>query len=43
MKESMPPPFPQALRGKKRASNKEGIVEALRQVKVNIPLLDIIK
>ena len=43
MKESMPPPFPQALRSKKKASKKEGIQEVLRQVKVNIPLLDMIK
>ena len=43
MKESMPPPFPQALRGKKKASKQEGILEVLRQVKVNIPLLDMIK
>ena len=43
MKESMPSPFPQALRGKKKASKKEGILEVLRQVKVNIPLLDMIK
>ena len=43
MKYSMPPPFPQALRGKKKASQKAGILEVLRQVKVNIPLLDIIK
>ena len=43
MKESMPPPFPQAVRGKKKASKKEGILEVLRQVKVNIPLLDMIK
>ena len=43
MKESMPPPFPQALKGKKKASKQEGILEVLRQVKVNIPLLDIIK
>ena len=32
MKKSMPPPFPQALRGKKKASKKEGILEVLRQV-----------
>ena len=38
-----PPPFPQALRSKKRASKQEGILEVLRQVKVNIPLLDMIK
>ena len=43
MKESMPPPFPQALRGKKKASKQEGILEVPRQVKVNIPLLDMIK
>ena len=38
-----PPPFPQALRGKKKASKQEHILEVLRQVKVNIPLLDMIK
>ena len=43
MKKNMPPPFPQALRGKKKASKKGGILEVLRQVKVNIPLLDMIK
>ena len=43
MKHCMPPPFPQALRSKKKASQQAGIVEVLRQVKVNIPLLDIIK
>ena len=43
MKRSMPPPFPQALRGKKKASKQEGILEVLRQEKVNIPLLDMIK
>ena len=43
MKESMPPPFPQALRGKKKVSKQEGLLEVLRQVKVNIPLLDMIK
>ena len=41
-KYSLPPPFPQALRGKKK-SQQAGILEVLRQVKVNIPLLDIIK
>ena len=30
MKRSMPPPFPQALRGKKKASKQEGILEVLR-------------
>ena len=43
MKGSMPPPFPQALRTKKKALKQEGILEVLRQVKVNIPLLDMIK
>ena len=43
MKKSMPPPFPQALRGKKRVNNQTEILEVLRQVKVNIPHLDMIK
>ena len=43
MKYRIPPPFPQALRGKKKASQQAGILEVLRQVQVNIPLLDIIK
>ena len=43
MKRSMPPHFPQALRGKKGANNPTKIFEVLRQVKVNIPLLDMIK
>ena len=43
MKKNMPPPFPQALRGKKRVSNPIEILEELRQVKVNIPLIDMIK
>ena len=43
MKHCMPPPFPQALKGKKKASQQARILEVLRQVKVNIPLLDIIK
>ena len=43
MKKSMPPPFPQALRGKKRVNNQAEILEVLRQMKVNIPLLDMIK
>ena len=43
MKKSMPPPFPQALKGKKRVNNQTEIFEVLRQVKVNIPLLDLIK
>ena len=43
MKKSAPLIFPQALRGKKKASNQAEILEVLRQVKVNIPLLDMIK
>ena len=43
MKHYMPPPFPQALRSKKKASQQADILEVLRQVKVNMPLLDIIK
>ena len=43
LKKSMPPPFPQALKGKKKASKQVGILEVPRQVKVNIPLLDMIK
>ena len=43
VKKSMPPPFPQALKGKKKAINQIGILEVLRQVKVKIPLLDMIK
>ena len=42
MKYRIPPPFPQALRGKKKATQQAGIIEVLRQVKVNIPLLDLI-
>ena len=43
IKKSMPPPFPQALRGKKRVNNQTKFLEGLRQVKVNNPLLDMIK
>ena len=43
MKKHMPPPFPQALHGKKETNNASEIFEVLRQVKVNIPLLDMIK
>ena len=43
VKKIMPPPFPQALRGKKKISNQAEIWELLSQVKVNIPLLDMIK
>ena len=43
VKKSIPPPFPQALRGKKKIPNQAEIWEVLRQVKVNIPLFDMIK
>ena len=43
MKKHMPPPFSQALHSKKGTKNTSGIFEVLRQVKVNIPLLDMIK
>ena len=42
-KNSTPPPFPQALKAKKKAVNQAEILEVLRQVKANIPLLDMIK
>ena len=40
---STPPHFQQAMRNKKKAINQTEILEVLRQVKVNIHLLDIIK
>ena len=43
VKHSVPPPFAQALRKKKNSVNQTEILEVLRQVKVNIPLLDMIK
>ena len=43
MKNSTPPPFPQALKAKKKAINQAEILEVLMQVKFNIPLLDMIK
>ena len=43
MKKSMPPPFPQELRSKKKLSNQTEILEVLRQVKVSIPLLNMMK
>ena len=43
VKISVPPPFPQALRKKKSYVNQTEMLEVLRQVKVNIPLLDMIK
>ena len=39
----IPPPFPQALRKKKNHVNQTEMLEVLRQVKANIPLLDMIK
>ena len=43
VKTSVPPPFPQALRKKKNFINQTEMLEVLRQVKVNIPLLNMIK
>ncbi|KAL6340537.1 hypothetical protein AAG906_010445 [Vitis piasezkii] len=43
IKKHMPLPFPQDLHGKKGINNTSKILEVLRQVKVNIPLLDMIK
>ena len=43
VKNSTPLPFSQALKVKKEAINQAEILEVLRQVKVNIPLLDMIK
>ena len=43
VKHSVPPPFPQAFRKCKKLVNQIEILEVLRQVKVNIPLLDMIK
>ena len=43
VKNSTPLPFPQTLKAKKKAINQAEILEVLRQVKVNIPLLDMIK
>ena len=42
-KNSVQPPFPQALKKGKNSVNQTEILEVLRQVKVNIPLLDMIK
>ena len=39
----IPPPFPQVLQKKKNYVNQTEMLEVLRQVKVNIPLLDMIK
>ena len=43
VKINVPPPFPQVLRKKKNFVNQTEMLEVLRQVKVNIPLLDMIK
>ena len=43
VKKSTPPHFPQALKAKKKAINQTEMLEVLRKVKVNIPLLDMIK
>ena len=43
VKHSVPPHFPQALRKRKNSVNQTEILEVLRQVKVNTPLLNIIK
>ena len=43
VKHSVPPPFPQALRKRKNSVNQIEILEVLLQMKVNIPLLDMIK
>ena len=43
IKKHMSPPFPRALHGKKGIINASKILEVLRQVKVSIPLLNMIK
>ena len=43
VKNSVPPPFPQALKKKKNYVNQTEMLEVLREVKVSIPLLDMIK
>ena len=43
VKHNVPPPFPHALRKRKKSVNQTEILEVLRQVKVNISLLDMIK
>ena len=42
-KYKLSPPFPQSLKTKKKVINQAEILEVFRQVKVNIPLLDMIK
>ena len=43
VKHNVPPPFPQALRKRKKSVNQTEILEVLQQAKVDIPLLDMIK
>ena len=43
VKHSVPSPFPQELQKRKKSVNQTEILEVLRQVKVNIPFLDMIK
>ena len=43
VKTNVPPPFPQALQKKKNSVNQTEMLEVLQQVKVSIPLLDMIK
>ena len=43
VKISVSPPFPQAFRKKKSSVNQTEMLKVLRKVKVNIPLLDMIK
>ena len=43
VKNSTPPPFPQVVKAKKKAINQAEMLEVLRKVKVNIPLLDMVK
>ncbi|RVW78416.1 hypothetical protein CK203_051431 [Vitis vinifera] len=43
MKKRTSPPFPQVLHGKNGIKNASEILEVLSQVKVNIPLMDMIK
>ena len=43
VKHSVPPHFPQALRKRKNSVNQTEILDVLQKVKVNIPLIDMIK
>ena len=43
LKKNILPPFPQALKSKKKENGQDEILEVLRQVNVNISLLDMIK